>query len=249
VDSGWEERCSDRYTGIEAPVNGAPNSALAQSNQTIKVAGETWLRFDLILTDILKRRPKFLADPDSKDFQLPPFSCDIVEISDGGGTVQAVLCFDTGKKMIYAVFVEVDLFSPAPSSSYREVKWTRRERASTCEPLEGVAELLSLNQRMCSERIGPYGALDPDDPHQQQQHPPLRDWSALCTARSVEPDEWTVRDPRCFGRGAFTAGGSTRIPYEAVYPDAQVFDNRAVMFQIPVRKLTCRSTGLELAYG
>jgi hypothetical protein len=159
--------------------------------------------------------------------------------------VQGVICFDSGKKMMYAVFVEVDLFSPG---SYREVKWTRRERSSLGEPLDMLCETLSLNQRMSLERIGPYG----------QVPEPLRDWSSLCTNRSVEPDEWTVRaeDPRCRERwrplllsASSEVGPVGTIPYDAVYPDTQVFDNRAVISHVPVRSLRSRSTGLELVYG
>jgi hypothetical protein len=250
--SGWRECWSDRYTGIDRPSGDGAATATGRPHP-LRIAGEAWLRWDAVLSDILRRRPNFLAAGSGaqETLKLPPFSCDIVQVSDGGSSVQGVICFDSGKRMIYAVFVEVELFPPG---SYREVKWTRRERSSSGEPLDLLAESLSLNQRLSLERIGPCGAEAGPSPGGD---PVLRDWSSLCTGRSVEPDEWTARDPRlCRERwrpllapSSSEVGPVGTIPYDAVYPDAQVFDNFAVIGHVPVRSLRSRSTGLELVYG
>lgn len=270
TDGCWERSCSDRLTGIEVPRCSRRCHPLTSSGgDGIRVVGERWLRLDAVLEDIVKRRPKFGPPPPISDdsssgdnpatLRVPVHSVDIVQVSHGGEALQAVICFMPchNKRTMYAVFVEVDLL--AQIQSYREVTWLRRslslatDHASPTRDeaevvLARMAEILSLNQRMSLERIGPY-SVDPE---------PLRDWSALCRCEgTVEPEEWTVRDPdpirwRMKQSGQVdsdTIPMSDAIPFDAIYPDCHVLDNLAVLRQTPVRSLKSRSSATEIVYG
>jgi hypothetical protein len=270
TDGCWERSCSDRLTGIEVPRSSRRCHPLTSSGgDAIRIVGERWLRLDAVLEDIVRRRPKFAPPPPISDDsssgdkpatpRAPVHSVDIVQVSHGGEVLQAVICFMPchNKRTMYAVFVEVDLLAQVPS--YREVTWLKRslslatDRASPTRDeaevvLARMAETLSLNQRMSLERIGPY-SVDPE---------PLRDWSALCRSEgTVEPDEWTARDPdpirwrmkQSRQVDSDTISMSDAIPYDAIYPDCHVLDNLAVLRQTPVRSLKSRSSATEIVYG
>lgn len=221
----WQDCHSHRYSGHLLGDHTAPPQFQPLREAGLRVASEARVRLSSILRDMLRRRPKLVAPPHSPD-RLPLFSCDLVEVGHGGISLQVVICFDSGKHAIYAVFVEIHVMR----QSYRELHWTRRDTRSTSEPLDTVAEILSANRRMSQQRLGPYRA----------RPEPLQGWTGLCTARSVEPDEWTA----CHAPVV-----PDKVPWDALYPDAQVFDNRAVLLQAPVQSLRARSVPVELVYG
>jgi hypothetical protein len=270
----WEVLCSDRHTGVVVPHGSCScHPPTSSAGDAIRIVGESWLRLDVVLEDIVRRRPKFAPPPRSTSDddspatpRLPIHSVDIVQVSEGGESLQAVICFMPchSKRIMYAVFVEVDLWAAAVPS-YREVAWLKRSpaphratsssstRSDDVEDVEAdlarMAESLSLNQRMSLERIGPY-SVEPE---------PLRDWSGLCRGGgTVEPDEWTARDPDPARWGAKQMGHdedsdgiqtADAIPYDAIYPDCHVLNNLAVLRQTPVLSLTSRSSATEIVYG
>lgn len=153
--SFWRSAYSSRLDGVllEAPPTAIPNNV---APSRVEIAHECVLHLDLLVEDILQRRPKVAkryekTGSQQQNHHRVQWKSEVIDVVHGGRVVNILLALSSGKaKHPVAVVVAVDLVT----QSYRELNWMQTNT--------GFAHIdmrtLCANFRMKVLRCGPFAS-------------------------------------------------------------------------------------------
>jgi hypothetical protein len=212
------------------------------------VVHEAHLELGRIVTDICRRRPNL------NYLQSWDLYAEIVGIRNGGRIATFLIGFEGTKarSSFIGVFVKVDLFQ----GSYKELNWIKEIKVASESERRGLRRWMAracLCRRMRDLGVGPY-SVDPSL---------KRVWTDLCKDNMTkqearldfDSDAWRMfldfTDDSSCQRPTNLQKPSipSRISRDSLYPDAQLFDNFAVINLLPIRSMTALSAPVELVYS
>ena len=258
----WEGCLSDPSTGCCPDDNDIIEEVEHSSLQgLLDLPFELYLRVDALLSDILSRRQSSLFKGSPYQTQsvvfMPDFFYNLVSAYPESLKVVIVLVFSNKEKQMHStkkmpsalgVFVEVNLCD----QSYDELKWVQHPSCNDASSMKQWCNSLALNWRMKECRVGVF-CLDTTELGTQMEN-----W--VCGTHEVNTDEdllddynvnlwkdYVERKKSTKQKGAVVAPKD--ISMSSLYPHCDVITNRAVHTAIPVKRIACRQSPIELIYG
>ncbi len=251
----WQECLTDSLTGYRA----VDHSSVAEPLEGLSIAFEVYLHIDALLSDIISRRQSslFKKSPyhNQKVFFMPEFFYNLISASPDALKIMLVVTFSNKEKMMRStkkvpsalgVFVEVNLFD----QSYREIQWVQHPSCNDTSSMKQWCNSLALNWRMKQCRVGVF-CLDSSGIGQH-----LANWSCgthECNVDEDLRDDYSVKLWKYYVERRYTSKESIAPPKDismsSLYPYCDVITNRAVHDAIPVRRISSRSSPIELIYG
>lgn len=262
---GWQECLTDSETGCPAP---AP---INECNATehldgVNVAYEVYLHIDALLSDIISRRRRsslFKNSPYHKNsvFFMPNFYYNLISASMDIFKALLIVTFSNKEKLMMhnttksknapsalGVFVELNLFD----QSYTEVQWVQHPSCFDSSSMKQWCNILAVNWRMKSCRVGIF-CLDSSDigPH-------LANWNCNTHECNVDQDMSDDCNVKLWKRYVEEKNNDSKkkniappkdISMTSLYPYCDVITNQAVQNSIPVKRIACRKSPIELTYG
>ena len=256
----WEGCLSDPSTGC------CPDDIIEEVEHSslqglLDLPFELYLRVDALLSDILSRRQSSLFKGSPYQTQsvvfMPDFFYNLVSAYPESLRVVIVLVFSNKEKQMHStkkmpsalgVFVEVNLCD----QSYDELKWVQHPSCNDASSMKQWCNSLALNWRMKECRVGVF-CLDTTELGTQMEN-----W--VCGTHEVNTDEdllddynvnlwkdYVERKKSTKQKGAVVAPKD--ISMSSLYPHCDVITNRAVHTAIPVKRIACRQSPIELIYG
>ena len=267
-DNTWEECLSDPCTGLVHQNEKDGGTTDDTSNENIRIAYEVYLHVDALLIDILARRQKssslFKMSPYQSDTVvfIPNFYYNLISVSEDGLNATIVIVFSNKEKMMMqssssnssnnkkklpaslGVVISFGIFT----QSYDELKWFQNPSCYDDVSMKRWCNSLALNWRMkecgvgvfCLESQSPFMDNWVGTTHERNTDEDLEDdynediWRKYCSEKS---DTTTTTPP------------PKDISMSSLYPHCDVITNRAVYDAIPVKRISCRKSSIDLVYG
>ena len=251
----WEKNMSDSVTGLPTD----HDSDCRVGSAMLQVPCELYVCVDALLSEILSRRQAspFQDSPyqSSSVLLMPEFYYNLVSASPDSFTLVLVVIFSNKEKQIHqtkrkkvpsalGVYVELNIIN----ESYNELRWMQHPSASDAASMKQWCDALALNWRMKECTVGPFCTG-------KKAGQQLQTW--VGSTHEVNTDEdldddinaelWTE-----FVEGR-NRGGKISSPKDisasSLYRHSDVVTNRAVHNAIPVKRISCRESPIELIYG
>ena len=250
----WEKRISDSATGLPAD-----RKRDYHGNATmLKVPCEIYVCVDALLSEILSKRQASLFQDSpyqsSSVLLMPEFHYNLVSASPDSFTIVLVVVFSNKEKQMHqtkrkvpsalGVYVELN----TTNQTYEELRWMQHPSASDTTSMKQWCDALALNWRMRKCRVGPFCTGN----RASQQ---LQTW--VGSTHEVNTDEdmdddineelWMEFVERRNKGGKISSPKD--ISASSLYRHCDVVTNRAVYNAIPVKRISCRGSPIELIYG
>ena len=264
-DNVWEIITSDSQTGCYPYTKEEEGDGVKlqqrHSKDGLSVAFELYLHIDALLSDIMSRRQSSLFkntpyQNESVSF-MPDFYYNLVSVSPDSLKVIIVIVFSNKEKQLHStkkvpsalgVFVQVNLFD----QSYDELKWLQHPTLSDdAASMKQWCNSLALNWRMKECRVGVF-CLDSAEIGSK-----FDSWTCKTHEENADDDLADDRNVNLWSdyveAKKKAQGAATKVPKDismsSLYPHCDVITNRAVVQHIPVKRITTRSSPIELIYG
>jgi hypothetical protein len=212
-------------------------------NHDIEIAFTARLQVDVLLCDILNRRPQLVPTYNvSLPSSSPPFEYTIVSVRERGKKIELVLAFEVSQQVgSIGVVVVVNIFT----QEYIEVAWGRNKKVFAVQ-LKTWGQKLAAGRRMRERKVGPY-CINPDDPVDWgccgiEKHQSVDDFD------DTDVDQWQQALLQASQQTTEGARLSAQVSFASLYPDCDVLDNRAVLNQQPIMFMRTGRAPVELVY-
>jgi len=262
-DNVWEIITSDSQTGCYPTTKEEEDDNVklqSKSKDGLSIAFELYLHIDALLSDIMSRRQSSLFkntpyQNESVSF-MPDFYYNLVSVSPDSLKVTVIIVFSNKEKQMHStkkvpsalgVFVQVNLFD----QSYNELKWLQHPTLSDdAASMKQWCNSLALNWRMKECRVGVF-CLDSAEIGSK-----FDSWTCKTHEENADDDLVDDRNVNLWSEyvtAKKTNGSAVKVPKDismsSLYPHCDVITNRAVVQHIPVKRITSRSSPIELIYG
>ena len=262
-DNVWEIITSDSQTGCHPTTKEEEDDNVKlqrHSKDGLSIAFELYLHIDALLSDIMSRRQSSLFkntpyQNESVSF-MPDFYYNLVSVSPDSLKVTVIIVFSNKEKQMRStkkvpsalgVLVQINLFD----QSYDELKWVQHPTLSDdAASMKQWCNSLALNWRMKECRVGVF-CLD-----SAEVGPKFDSWTCKTHEENADDDLVDDRNVNLWSEyvtAKKTNGSAAKVPKDismsSLYPHCDVITNRAVVQHIPVKRITSRSSPIELIYG